>query len=75
MSNIPNRGKGSGFSEGMSIQPRRAPHNGIRNFQIFKADTFTPGRLNRVNQIENAAAERKPRYNRRSQYSGGPVGN
>ncbi len=49
----------SGVSSGIMSQLRIAPETGTRNFQVFNSETFTPGRLSRVNQMAKAAADKK----------------
>ena len=59
MNNIPAICTITGDSSGRINQLSRAPNTGIRNFQIFNPDTFTPGRFSKMNQILNAAADIK----------------
>ena len=49
----------SGFSSVKIIQLKNAPDTGIKNFQIFRIETFTPGRFNNEYQIVIAAADNK----------------
>lgn len=49
----------SGFSLSKIIQLKIAPETGIRNFHIFKTETFTPGRFSKTYQMEMAAADKK----------------
>src|SRR5690554_3829184 len=61
----------SGCSFSSNIQLRMAPDTGIRNFQTFNIDTFTPGRFRRTNHIEIAAADKKLSHASATQYWGG----
>lgn len=57
--NIPTFEGKSGFLFSRIIQLKIAPKTGMRNFQTFKTDTFTPGRRNNTNQMEIVAADKK----------------
>ncbi len=61
----------SGFSSGTSSQLKMAPATGIINFQRFSSETFTPGRLSRMNQIEKAVAAMKLSQSNTNQYCTG----
>ena len=47
-----------GDSSGRINQLKIAPETGIKNFQVFRIETFTPGLRSKPNQIEKAAAEK-----------------
>ena len=68
---IPKIETGSGFSLLIRIQLNTAPDTGIRNFQKFKMETFTPGRFNNEYQMVIAAADKKLSQARANQYFGG----
>ena len=53
---IPVMESASGFSPGNRIQLKMAPESGIRNFHRFRSETFIPGLLSRVIQIEMPTA-------------------
>ncbi len=61
----------SAFSLAIIIQLNAAPETGIKNFQKFKIDTFTPGRLSSEYQIVIAAADKKLNQASEYQYFGG----
>ena len=56
---IPASENASGDSSGRMSQLSIAPETGMRNFQIFRFDTFTPGRRSNVFQMVIAAADKK----------------
>ncbi len=61
----------SGFSSLIKIQLNTAPSTGIRNFQILRFETFTPGLCSKVNQMAKAAADRKLNQPSVTKYTGG----
>ncbi len=61
----------SGCSSSSISQLKIAPDTGIRNFQTFRIDTLTPGRLSKTNHIEIAAADKKLSHASAAKYSGG----